>query len=889
MVLKRGFFFTIDSLVGASIIIIGLLLVNSFYIVEPSYTSLDYTSHDLISALSTLRINEVTNPYVDELISAGEITNTDNSILEQIGEFWVLNKTELCQGLAENMTFGLFPSNIGFSIAIGNDEIFRKETPATQNLVSARKMISGYEKGRPISGLTARAYLKSIREKKTASFAYFGGFVGQGNISRELEYIPSDAIIDNAFIEFDAGTDFNFYINGVLCGSFSPVKQSMVSTRWNISSCTFSRGIKNNLSIVFTGLLNESFIAGGYVKVEYRTSEMISNSPPEIKYYYFPGIEGLINLYSSFDIPGTLKSADFYIHFYNNKTTFMNIGNKTIFTTPGSSEDQIVNITGYTLPIQPETIPLRLGVYNISEEINITSGEPADSVLVTDVSGSMNDCGEYGEAELCRYECCNFWFFGCWSWKTMECLYTGSCSGDQCNTCASGITRNHEVVTDTGCLKTLMDLAKEAALLFVDVVLNITGNKIGAVSYESSVRDVEPLTDSKITLQNEINGYYAEGGTCICCGINRAKDMLLSSSNEKFMVVMSDGAATMYCDNFNDYTGSGTGGTSDPIDTQWAIDAGQNACNQNITVFTVGFGENADHETLKQIACDESLYYDASNVLDITEIYQEIGKQILIIANYSSQVISVTGEYTKSILYPDSYIMFNFTPIVEPPSFGEIELVIETDKFDSCINTVNIPNKIRITDARALSYSGPHWTSFLAVNGNTIFNINKYGSDYRNIGDPFVLQIPPNILTNGSNQIELQTADSPENLTGCSKNNSMIYTAAIKSSVTYTDVLPEAEGCIWTIETEDSKLITALIPSGYSGTNLCSYTGSDINFNRQDSINLAVYKLLSNLDFDDNGKININIDEEDLEIETLQVSKIPYLWGPLIVEVRTWH
>lgn len=886
MVLKKGFFFTIDSMIGASIIIIGLLLVNSFYIVEPSYTSLGYSSHDLINALSTLKINEVNNSYVDELISSGEITNTDNSILEQIGEFWVLNKTNLCQELVENITFGLFPSNIGFSIAVGNDEVFRKEAPTNQNLVSARKMISGYKKDRPVKGSTARAYLKSIREKKTASFAYFGGFVGQGNISRELEYIPSDAIVENAFIELDAGTDFDFYINGISCGSFSPVNGNMSSTRWNVSSCNFLAGIKNNLSIIFTGLLNESFIAGGYVKVEYRTRELISNSTPGIGYYYFPGIEGLINLYSSFDIPGTLKSVDLYLHFYNNKTTFMNIGNETIFTTSGSSEDQIVDITGYTLPIQPETIPIRIGILNISEEINITSGEPSDSVLVTDVSGSMNDCGEYGEDELCRYECCTQigGCEGCERWEIRSCPYTGSCEGDQCDTCASGVTQNHQVVDVEDCIKTKLALAQEADLLFGDIVLNLTGNKVGLVSYQENVQSTEPITDILINLQSEINLYSTKWWwpTCICCGINKAKDMLMASSNEKFMVVMSDGKENRFCSNFNDYTGESAGAVN-------ATEAGQNACSLGIIVFAVGFGEDADHETLKQIACNESLYYNASNASDITDIYKEIGEQILIIANYSSQVISVIGEYKESILYPDSYIMFNFTPAVEPPSFGEIELVIETEKFDSCINTVNIPEKIRVTDAKALSYSGPHWTSFLAVNDNTIFNINKYGSDYRIIGDPFVLQIPPNILTNGSNQIELQTADSPENLTGCSKNNSMIYTAAIKSSITYSDVLPKAEGCIWTIETEDSDLITASIPSDYSGTNLCSYTSSDIDSNGQDSINLAVYELLSNLDFDNNGKININIDEEDLEIETLRVSQLPYLWGPLIVEVRAWH
>jgi len=889
MVLKKGFLFTVDSIIGASIIITGILLINSFYIVEPSYTSLDYTSHDLINALSTLTIGEVNNSYVTELISNGKISNTDNTILEQIGEFWVLNKTDMCQKLTENITSDLFPPNIGFSIVIGDEEVFRKDVPTTHSLVSARKMISGYEKDRPVKGSTARAYLKSIREKKTASFAYFGGFVGQGNISKELEYIPSDAIIENAFIELDAGTDFDFYVNGISCGSFSPVNGNMSSTRWNVSSCNFLAGIKNNLSIIFTGLLNESFITGGYVKVEYRTEELISNSTPGISYYNFPGIEGLINLYSSFDIPGTLYSIDFYLHFYNNKTTFLVIGNDTIFTSIGSSDDQIINITDHVLPLKPGTIPIRLGTGNISEVHNITSGEPSDSVLVTDISGSMNDEAIFDPLiDCCEYDCCNFW--GCSQTKT--CPYEGTCNDAECGDCPwyRPYEQNHRIVT--GCYKTKMQLAKEADLLFVDIVLNLTGNKVGLVSYESSVRDVEPITDIKISLQDEINDYYANGGTCICCGVNRAKNMLSSSSNKKFMVVMSDGAATMYCDNFNDYTGSGTGGTSDPIDKQWAINAGQNACNQNITVFAVGFGENADHETLKQVACNESLYYNASNVENLTDIYKEIGEQILLIANYSSQIISVTGGYgelVESILYPDSYIMFNFTPVVEPPSFGEIELVTETEKFDSCVNTVNIPEKIRVTDAKALSYSGPHWTSFLSVNNNMLFNITEYGSDYRGIGDPFVLQIPPNTLVNGSNQIELQTADNPENLTGCSKNNSMIYTAAIKSSVTYSDVLPEAEGCIWTIETEDSELITASVPHDYSGTNLCNYTSSGISFGEQDSINLAVYELLSNLDFDNNGKININIDEEDLEIEALWVSQVPYLWGPLIVEVRAWY
>ncbi len=888
--MKKAFLFTVDAMIASIILISSILLFSNLYIEENANTHLGLMSNDMLNVLSELKVREINNSYLNYLIAEGEISNMNNTLIEQIGELWALNKTGHATNLTRNLTHGLFPTNLGFSIALGDEELFRREFSTQNEVIAARKMISGYEKNRPIKGSTSRAYLKSIREKKYSSFAYFGGFVGQGNISKKLEYIPSDAVIESAFIELDAGTNFDAYINNNLCDSLVPIKGNMTSTRWNISNCTplFIEGTENNISIIFKGLLNESFIGGGYSKVEYRTKELIRNTTQGIEYFYLPGITGLINLYSSFDIPGTLNSIDIFIHFYNNKTTYLNIGNETIFTALGSSVDQIVNISGYTLPLAPQTIPIRMGIGNISESINVTSGEPSDSVLVTDVSGSMDECGEYSEIELCRYQCRVCWWWFCW-WEWEECPYGGSCSEDQCGSCSSETTRNHEIINDSVCLKTKMVLAKEADMQFVDIVLNLTGNEIGLVSYDSSVDSVEPITNIEINLENEINDYNASGGTCICCGINRAKNMLSPSTDKKFMVVMSDGEANYYCTDFDDYTGTYDNVPGRPTAISSAINAGQNACSLGMTVFTVGFGADADHGTLKQIACNESLYYNASDAANITEIYRAIGEQILVIANYSSQIIAVEGGYEPSILYPDSYLKFNFTPMVSPPSFGEIEIVLETDKFNSSPNTINIPQKIRLIDAKVLSYSGHHWTSFMSINSNQIFNISEFGSDYEDLGDPFVLRVIPSNLNNGDNQIELQTADTPENNTGISKNNSMIYTAAVKSSISYSSVLPYAEGCEWTIENEDSELINIPVPIDYAGNKSCNYTNSSISFNDQDSIDQSVYDLLSNLDFDNNGKININIDDEDLEIEALWVSQVPYLWGPAIIEVRVWQ
>jgi len=79
------------------------------------------------------------------------------------------------------------------------------------------------------------------------------------------------------------------------------------------------------------------------------------------------------------------------------------------------------------------------------------------------------------------------------------------------------------------------------------------------------------------------------------------------------------------------------------------------------------------------------------------------------------------------------------------------------------------------------------------------------------------------------------------------------------------------------------------VPDSYSGVEICSYTEALIDYDDQDSISQAVYDLLTNLDWDNNGKINIDIKEEDLEIEVLWVDQVPYLWGPAIVEIKTWQ
>jgi len=42
------------------------------------------------------------------------------------------------------------------------------------------------------------------------------------------------------------------------------------------------------------------------------------------------------------------------------------------------------------------------------------------------------------------------------------------------------------------------------------------------------------------------------------------------------------------------------------------------------------------------------------------------------------------------------------------------------------------------------------------------------------------------------------------------------------------------------------------------------------------------------MDFDDDGLLFIKFGPTDLDIETVSIGKIPFMWGPTLVEVRVW-
>ncbi|MBU0757651.1 MAG: hypothetical protein KKF44_06280 [Nanoarchaeota archaeon] len=1485
--MKRGIFFTIDAMFASIIIVLALVLALTFFVEqEDSSIQMNYHSQDIIDSLANIKISEINDSYVRSLIEKGNIPNQNNSIIEQIGEFYVLNQSELATNLTLIVTKKLVPEKFGFELLVNDETILinASQSGRQDDIISYRRMVSGFEKFKPLKGSTSKVFLEGINEKTFSSYLYFGGFVGQGNITGFIDNIPANASFTELYVEIDAGRDFELFINGDKClGTFIAGSETMSADSWDISSCNSSLvpSAKNNFSISFFNNLDNAYLGGGFIRVTYLTNEMLFESDYDSHTYYFPEINGIINLYSSYYVPGSLDQMQVYIHYFansslnnSNNTLYLTVGNRTLLTLNNLTGEG--NITLYHQNISAiisyadlylKTVPIRMGFENVT--FGLVFEGNADVVIITDVSGSMDD---------------------------------------QMGSGSTGTSRNCDDLSYNLSTTTRLSVAKCLDKDFARNILNITGNKVGLVSYSTSTIDsdtIYPTTDlvgidSTIGIASPESGYSASGYTCICCGINSAVSVLtenitrteiiqsgadwlyttdyffgippidsegdawyalsyenesdwssggtailgatnsqiyspivvteigsdlggtimryanlwehyldtsgapndfssniLNSTANTFSISGGDdgwdwdshdgtgtfsydddidyngvvngriefdnnyggsgnscsgfdcsggygiaveitsvlynalqnggiatvsfdynwddtggnpfgssdevwikaywespltgihylgseqssqggdltleidsgdnpdndisgthsqeitswieGAGTYYLavggkllagdsgeygwwrfDNIQlvitepdpttkyadfwehmsdvsgpplDFSGStlnftantyGLGGSDDgwdwdsqdgtgqygfddnidyngvsggkleldnndggsgnscsdydcsgsygielditqgmydimnangmailSFDYEWddvsynvfenddqvwvkarwtsptsgqiylgenldsghdgsdtdnevattenpdndfsgsymedisssiegpgnyyfeiggkllassngeygwwrfdnielkftnktnhyyfrkhftisdttqvgkgvmnvlsddyakvyingafvaatdyglaeywnmrgkniAADAFKNgdnviavelintddaakfdlelailnsskdfammvmsdgeanyectphqystsqagsdaiaaACSAKedygITVYAVGYSDEAEESTLLSIAeCGDGLFAKSDNITVLQEFYQDVASSIISTSRHSQTIeIEGEGDIQSSILYGDSYIAMNYTPVSEPPEFGEIAVIVEKSNFDNCSFNVTIPQDIRISDAKLTSYSAEHWTDELIVNGQLIYNLSDFNRDYTTLGDPFVINIPSSTLSSGGNSFSIRTGDSYENFTGCSHNNTFIYSALLKSSVSYSDVLENAEGCEWYIEFENGKNTTVYVPSDYLGTKHCDYKNPlPASYDKNDTYDDAVYRLLDFLDLDDNGRIFVDLEEKNFVIGALSVGKIPYPWGPAITEVRVW-
>jgi hypothetical protein len=193
----------------------------------------------------------------------------------------------------------------------------------------------------------------------------------------------------------------------------------------------------------------------------------------------------------------------------------------------------------------------------------------SDIVLVTDVSGSMDDnCGPDGIAQPGETPC---------------------------------------KINDV----------KNATSQFVQSVLPLSeGANMGLVSYRTGLAGWLNLTRNETALLQEIGTYHAEGFTCISCGIRKGAEIASQGGgSHKSIILLSDGAANMCIG----------GACTEIIAKDEAINESRRAWEQlGVRVYVIAFADNGDLTTLQQIADAGNGTLSVSNVTEIIEKYSEM-------------------------------------------------------------------------------------------------------------------------------------------------------------------------------------------------------------------------------------------------------------------------
>ncbi len=171
-----------------------------------------------------------------------------------------------------------------------------------------------------------------------------------------------------------------------------------------------------------------------------------------------------------------------------------------------------------------------------------------------------------------------------------------------------------------------IDQAQVAAAAFVDFnAWDLNNDQLGLVTYSSSATTDQTLTNNFTLVKNDIGVTVANGGTATGDGINAATTELNSIRHNpdalKFQILMSDGL-----------TNAGASSSTAAI----------NANNNDIIIYTIGFGLDADATELANIAnITGGKYYSALDQNALIDVYTLIAEEIQLIATDANVVATI--------------------------------------------------------------------------------------------------------------------------------------------------------------------------------------------------------------------------------------------------------
>ncbi len=150
---KRGaYFFVIDALIAASIIFLTLIIIFATHNLSPQDSPTLRILDEYTEFLASTKIREYPGNYTRQLIDNHNITDLDNTLLEQLTEFHYYNQTgkptkRFMTNLTSEITRGFIPTQRSVLVRLGGDIIYNRSNKPMQesDLVLSSKR-TGYKR-----------------------------------------------------------------------------------------------------------------------------------------------------------------------------------------------------------------------------------------------------------------------------------------------------------------------------------------------------------------------------------------------------------------------------------------------------------------------------------------------------------------------------------------------------------------------------------------------------------------------------------------------------------------------------------------------------------------------------------------------------------------------
>jgi hypothetical protein len=145
---KKGYYFVIDALIGATIIFLSLMIIlNSGS--RPTKVQYNYEmAEEYTSFIINTKMEDLNSELVLQMINDGRIKDTRHSIIEQVDEFDYKSMSSDATALVQNITEPLIPQKYGFSYTlikgVTRTLIYSRASPDINNakIVIASKKIT---------------------------------------------------------------------------------------------------------------------------------------------------------------------------------------------------------------------------------------------------------------------------------------------------------------------------------------------------------------------------------------------------------------------------------------------------------------------------------------------------------------------------------------------------------------------------------------------------------------------------------------------------------------------------------------------------------------------------------------------------------------------------